>query len=217
MTYAYVDNGSPNDFFADLYIINSIINSGATNTQLETDRVFYNTTQNKNEYYLINNPASDIILSVNGSVLAPNVEYTQSVSNIRRIILEEPLIVGDILEAFYTPTNSVIGGISTNSPLISWSIETKPTNDSGKFTIEVTSVSDIEFKNVLYSENVDYIVNQKTYSKIITLTNAVAGDKFIYRIKNEKFYTPIIGEKIYSVSYSNTISIEILTNNGTSY
>lgn len=217
LTYAYVANGSPNDFFADLYIINSIINSGATNTQLETDRVFYNTTQNKNEYYLINNPASDIILSVNGSVLAPNVEYTQSVSDIRRIILEEPLIVGDILEAFYTPTNSVIGGISTNSPLISWSIETKPTNDSGKFTIEVTSVSDIEFKNVLYSENVDYIVNQKTYSKIITLTNAVAGDKFIYRIKNEKFYTPIIGEKIYSVSYSNTISIEILTNNGTSY
>ena len=70
---------------------------------------------------------------------------------------------------------------------------------------------------MLYSENVDYIVNQKTYSKIITLTNAVAGDKFIYRIKNEKFYTPIIGEKIYSVSYSNTISIEILTNNGTSY
>jgi hypothetical protein len=60
------------------------------------------------------------------------------------------------------------------------------------------------------SETVDHIIGQKTYSKVITLTNAVAGDKFIYRIVNEKFYTPIIGEKIYSVSYSDTIPIEIL-------
>ena len=217
LTYAYVPDGTSNDFFADLYTISSSVGSGATNTQTDTDRVFFNTTENKYEFYLINTPSSDIILSVNGSVLASNVEYIQSFSNTRRVILEEPLIVGDIISAFYTPTNAIIGGISTNSPLISWSIVTNPINNNGKFTIEVTSESDTEFKSVIYSENVDYIIGQKTYSKIITLTNAVAGDKFIYRIKNEKFYTPIMGEVICSVSYSDTISIEILTNFGSTY
>ena len=44
-----------------------------------------------------------------------------------------------------------------------------------------------------------------------------AGDKFIYRVKNEKFYTPIIGETIYSVTYSDVNEIEILVNSGESY
>jgi len=217
LTYAFVSNGQSNDFFADLYVVNSTVSSGGTNTELETDRVFYNTTQNKYEFYLINNPASDIILSVNGSVLSPAVEYIKSSSNIRRIILEVPLLPGDIISAFYSPSNPVIGGVSTNEPLISWSIETKPISINGKFIVEVTSVSDTGFQSVLYSENVSHIIGQRSYSKLITLTNAVAGDKFIYRIKNEKFYTPIIGEIIYSVSYSDTIPIEILTNFGSTY
>ena len=217
LTYAYVGDGTTDGLFADLYTINTTISSGGTNTQMDTDRVFFNTTQNKYEFYLINEPSSDIIISVNGSVLASNVEYSQSFSNKRRVILDEPLIIGDIIEVFYVPTNATIGGISTNNPLISWSIVVNPTNNTGKFMIEVTSVSDTEFESVLYSETVDHIIGQKTYSKVITLTNAVAGDKFIYRIKNEKFYTPIIGEKIYSVSYSDTIPIEILTNNGNVY
>ena len=70
---------------------------------------------------------------------------------------------------------------------------------------------------MIYSEIVEYVVGQKTYSKLVTLTNAVAGDKFIYRIKNEKFYTPIIGETIYTVEYSDTNKIEVLTNVGNTY
>ena len=75
----------------------------------------------------------------------------------------------------------------------------------------------IDFQNVIYSEIVVYELNQKTYSKMITLTNAVAGDKFIYRVKNEKFYTPIIGETIYDVAYSDVNKIQILTNAGNAY
>jgi len=217
LTYAYVDNGNSNDLFADLYTVSTIISSGGTGTQLETDRVYYNTTHSKYEFYLINNPSSNVVLSINGAILSPNVEYTQSFSNLRRIILENNLNNGDIIEAFYTPSNAIIGGISTNSPLISWSIVTNPTNNDGKFTIEVTDVNDTSFTNIIYSEEVSYIIGQKTYSKIITLTNARAGDKFIYRVKNEKFYTPIIGEIIYSVSYSDTTPIEILTNSGITY
>jgi hypothetical protein len=49
------------------------------------------------------------------------------------------------------------------------------------------------------------------------LTNAVAGDKFIYRVVNEKFYTPIIGNTIYSVKYSFTNKVEVLNNSGENY
>ena len=216
LTYAYVTDGSSDDLLADLYVVSGIT-SGGTGTQLETDRVFYNTTHNKYEFYLVSVPSSDIVLSINGSVLANNVEYFKSVSNSRRIILEESLNNGDIIEAFYVPTSPISGNIKTNSPIISWSINDSPTGIIGKFTVEVTDVDDINFENIIYSEIVDHVVGQRTYSKTITLTNAKAGDKFIYRVKNEKFYTPIIGETIYSVSYSNTISITVTVNTGDNY
>jgi hypothetical protein len=217
LTYAYIDNGAENDLIPDLYTITDTIKSGSTGTQLPTDRVFYNTTENKYEFYLISEPASDVLLTINGSVLTNNVEYYISTSNVRRIILEENIKKGDIIEAFYQPKASVNGGIRTNSPNISWFIDTPPLSVNGKFTIEFTDVDDNNFENVIYSFEIDYIVSQKSYSKNVVLTNAKAGDKFIYRIKNEKFYNPIIGETIYSVSYSDVNNIEILVNSGQSY
>ena len=217
LTYAYVTDGATDDLLADLYIVSNVIPSGATGTQLESDRVFYNTSQSKNEFYLLSQPASDVILSINGSVLSNKIEYFRSSSNSRRIILEEPLNVSDIIQAFYVPTNPINGGIETNKPIISWSINTAPTNTIGKFTVEITSPNDINYGNVIYSEEVSYVLGQKTYTKLITLTNAIAGDKFIYRVKNEKFYNPIIGETIYSVNYSDSNNIEILTNVGSTY
>ena len=216
LTYAYVKNGDTNDLLADLYIVRGIT-SGETGTQLETDRVFYNTTEGKYEFYLISVSTSNVILSVNGSMLAINIEYFQSFSNSRRIILEEPLNNGDIIEAFYVPTNAINGGIDTNTPQLSWSIDIAPLTINGNFTVQVTTVDDINYENVVYSEIVDYVIGQKTYNKLITLTNAKAGDKFIYRVKNEKFYTPIIGNVIYSVNYSFTNKIEVLNNSGENY
>jgi hypothetical protein len=217
MTYAYVSNGQVNDLLADLYIVEGVIKSGTTGTQLETDRVFYNTTEGKYEFYLISVSSSDVVLSVNGSLLASNIEYFQSFSNSRRIVLVEPLNDGDVVEAFYVPTNAINGGIDTNSPQISWSIDTAPLTTSGKFTVQFTDVDDIYFENVQYSEVVSYIIGQKSYNKMITLTNAVAGDKFIYRVVNQKFYTPIIGNIIYSVKYSFTTEVEVLNNSGDNY
>jgi hypothetical protein len=92
LTYAYVDNGTSNNLYGDVYTIVTIY-SGATGTQTSSDRVFYNTTENKYEFYLVSSPASDIVLSINGSILAKNIEYYQSTSNDRRIILEETLNV----------------------------------------------------------------------------------------------------------------------------
>jgi len=217
LTYAFITDGKANDLFGDIYTITTPIVSGATGTQSTTDRVFYNTTTNKYEFYLVSVPNSDSVLSLNGSVLTKDIEYYPSVSDARRIILEENLSIGDILQAFYVPTAPANGGISTNNPILSWSINSAPLSLNGKFTVEVTDPLDINFQNIIYSEVVEYVVGLKTYSLNLTLTNASAGDKFIYRVKNEKFYTPIIGETIYSVNYSSINNIEILTNAGNTY
>ncbi len=216
LTYAYVDNGTSNNLYGDVYTITTI-NSGATGTQTSSDRVFYNTTENKYEFYLISSPSSDIVLSINGSILSKDIEYYQSTSNERRIILEENLNVGDIIEAFYVPNASISGLVPTNTPTISWSINSAPTMVNGKFTIEFTNPTDINFQNILYSGVTDYIIGEKTYNSFVTLTNAVAGDKFIYRVKNEKFYTPIMGEVIYSFAYSDVSDLEIQYNSGNAY
>ena len=198
-------------------MITSTINSGATGTQSVSERVFFNTTHSKYEYYLLTSPVSDVILTINGSMLTKDIEYYLSGSDNRRVILGVTIKVGDIIEAFYQPSNAVNGGISTNSPIISWSINNAPSDTNGKFTIEVTDPSDLSYSSLIYSEELDYVLGEKTYSKLITLTNAVAGDKFIYRVKNEKFYTPILGEIIYTYIYSDNNKIEILTNAGNSY
>jgi hypothetical protein len=216
LTYAYIENGGTSDLIADLYTV-GVITSGVTGTQLETDRVFFNTTTGKYEFYLVSVPASDVLMSINGSTLVKDVEYYLSSSNNRRVILEETLVNGDIIEAFYQPKASNSGGITTNDLIVSWSIDTQPTTTNGKFTIEVTTPLDVNFQNILYTEVIDYVIGQRSYSKDLILTNAVAGDKFIYRVKNEKFYTPIIGVTIYSVNYSDIVNIEILTNSGNSY
>jgi hypothetical protein len=217
LTYAYVKDGNVNDLLADLYIVEDTIKSGTTGTQLDTDRVFYNTTKGKYEFYLISASSSDVVLSVNGSILSRDVEYFQSFTNSRRIILEEPLNKNDVLEAFYVPTNAITGGIDTNSPQISWSINNAPLTTNGNFTVQFTTLDDINFENVVYSEVVKYVVGQKTYNKMITLTNAVAGDKFMYRIVNQKFYTPIVGGTVYSVNYSFTNNVEVLKSSGDNY
>ncbi len=216
LTYAYVDNGTSNNLYGDVYTIVTI-NSGATGTQTSSDRVFYNTTENKYEFYLVSSPASDIVLSINGSILAKDIEYYQSTSNERRIILEETLNVGDIIEAFYVPNASINGLVPSNTPTISWSINSAPSQVNGKFTIQYADSLDTNFDNILYSGVTDYIIGEKTYNSFVTLTNAVAGDKFIYRVKNEKFYTPIMGETIYSYVYSDVNEIQIQYNSGNAY
>jgi hypothetical protein len=217
LTIAYVTNGSTDDLLTDLYTVRGAIKSGATGTQLSTDRVFYNTTQNKYEFYLLSEPVTDIVISINGSVLAKNIEYYRSSSNSRRIILEETLKSGDIIECFYTPKSAINGPISTNQPNISWFINNSPLSTNGRFVVEFADSTDEEFNTILYSAITNYVISQKTYNSVVSLTNAVAGDKFVYRVKNEKFYQPISGETIYSFSYSDVNEIEITSNNGNTY
>ncbi len=217
LTYAYVRDGQPNDLFGDGYRITETIKSGSTENYNTTDRVYFNTDHNRYEYYLISPTFGNPILTLNGSVLSFDIEYLLSTTNLRRIILTKSLKVGDLIEAFYTPQASVIGTIPNNKPTISWSVTNFPLNDSGKFIVEFVDVEDDNFQNILYSFETPYVLNQRSYSLETLLGNASAGDRFLYRIKNEKFYQPIVGETIYSFNFSDIIKIEIGTNIGENY
>ena len=217
LTYAYVSNSQPNELFGDNFRISEVIKSGSTQNRIETDRVYYNTDHNRFEYYLISPPFGDVVVTINGSVLSNNIEYFLSSTNNRRIIFTKELKKGDLIEAFYTPQASVIGTIPNNKPIISWSITNFPLNTDGKFVVQFADVEDENFENVLFSFETDYVLNQRSYSLETFLEGAVAGDRFLYRIKNEKFYQPIKGETIYSFSFSDTIKIEIGTNIGENY
>jgi len=131
--------------------------------------------------------------------------------------LTETIKTGDIISAFYTPSNPVVGIVNTNTPVITWSIAVAPTNINGAFTIEVVDSEDEFFTNILYMTSVSYVVGLTVYSKIISLSNASAGDKFLYRIKNEKKYIPIKGYIILSTVYSESFLIEIGTNQNINY
>ena len=201
----------------DLIQITTPIISGITDNQ-GVNTVYYNTSESKYEVYttVTPNDGDNIIITLNGLTLSPNIDYYQSISNSNRIILNGNLLIGDVINIYYNSKTQYIGSIYTNSPTINWSIDVAPTNNSGEFTIQVSDISDYTFSSIIFSASTPYIANTTTYSKQIILSGDI-GTKYIYRIKNEKIYTTINGDKISSVSYSEIIPIEIQSNSINSY
>ena len=219
LTVSYLGYNGNTTIYNDSYLISESIKSGSTNTQTITDKVFYNTTYGKYEYYLDSEPnTKDVIMVVNGSTLANNIEYYRSTTNNKRIIIDENIKVGDLIEAIYLPKSGILGGIDTNRPIFSWSIGNAPKLPiDGEFTIEITDESDITFENIIYTKTVPYIEDINSYIGQVILSSSNAGDKFRYRIKNEKRYTPISGETITDTIYSDVVTFELTTNIGNSY
>ena len=222
LTVVYVSTTvAATSVFTDDYKITEVIKSGATNTESVTDRVFYNTDQNKYEFYLSAEPLTDqVTLTLNGSILANDIEYYRSTTNTKRIILVSDIRVGDTLQSIYLPKTGLLGSINTTTPLFSWNIDNSPlVNDSssGVFTLEVAYYDDIDFNTIVYSSSVDYVNSANTYITQVNLTSAISGDEFRYIVKNEKRYSPISGETITDIVYSDVNTFELTTNAGNSY
>jgi len=219
LTVSYMGTEGDSVIYNDTYLISESIVSGATNTQSIDDKVFYNTTQNKYEFYLESVPdTKNIIMSVNGSVLSNNIEYYRSTTNDKRVIFNNSVKVGDIVEAVYLPKTGLLGGIDTNRPIFTWSIANAPQPPvTGEFTLEIAAKDDLNFENLIYSDVIPYVDNVNGYLSQITLVGASAGDEFRYRVKNKKIYTPISGETITDTVYSDVNTFELTTNIGNSY
>jgi hypothetical protein len=213
VTIIYTTSGG-NTLTSDNINITSPIVSGATNGQ-GTNEAYYNTTQGKYEVYTTVTPETggSIIVMINGATLANGVDYYQSNSNPKRIILQGDLMVGDMITLVYFPSVSVINGLLTNNPIVSWSV-TPPQLVNGTYTLEVSSAS--SFTTLISSTSQDYVVGKTVYYDTFIASGEI-GTYLYYRVKNEKNYVNLCGNIVTSTAYSDTIPIIIQTNAINSY
>lgn len=209
ITYTYATVGGPS-LVTDNIDINVPITSGTTGNQ-GTELVYYNTSTNKYEVYLSLQPASgtDVILMLNGVTLAKNIDYFQSSSNNKRLIVEGNLFIGDILTIVYLPQNGTVNGLNTNNPVVSWTINDLPQKNNGYFSLEVSTGN--TFSNFYYSGSTPYDTNTTFYSDTFVATGTV-GTQLFYRVKNVKNYVTLCGNIVTSMAYSDVIPITIQSN-----
>jgi hypothetical protein len=187
--------------------IDTAIPSGATNTQ-SSNRYFYNTTTGMYEIYANNTPIdqSRIIVVLNGVILTDGIDYYQSSTNKRRIILTGAIYQDDIIAIIYYPVINVINGVTQASNPISWYIPTMPQSQNGYFTVEVSQNSN--FSGYTVQDTVTYQTNVTNYSSTVTFSGNV-GTNFYYRVRNVKNYVSICGDYVTSEAFSETVPVEI--------
>jgi hypothetical protein len=206
---------APNTIRNDIFEVDTAIPSGVTNTQ-GSYSVFFNTTTSKYELFMSSKPIdfSKVLVMINGVVLANGIDFYQSTSNPKRIILNGDLVFNDIITISYFP-DGVVGDITNQIPQASWSITPSPTKVNGYFTFQLAT--DINFTNIVYTSTTDYYVGIPFYSINYPLSGYTYGDRLFYRVKNDKNYKTICGNIINSYAYSDTIPITIATNTINSY
>jgi len=214
ITVTYTTAGGNNLTSDTIDIINPIV-SGITDGQ-GSNETYFNTTTGKYEIYTSVVPATgnDIIVMLNGATLANGIDYYQSTSNPSRIILEGIILVDDVIVIVYFPLISTINGLNTNTPTVSWTIETAPTQVNGYFNFLVSY--DNLFSSTYYTTNIDYITGNTAYAVTFTATGTV-GTTLYYRVQNIKNYITICEDILTSTKYSEVIPITIQTNSINSY
>lgn len=215
VTIIYTTDGS-NNFLGDNYEITAPIPSGATDAQGSNATTYYNTTTGKYEVYTSVPPSTGnvVLMMLNGVTLANGLDYYQSTSNSKRLILTGNLVIGDIITLVYFPIIGVINGLNTNEPLVTWVVDNPPTQNNGYFSLEV-GYDDI-FSAMYYSGQTNYEVGGTYYSDSFTATGSV-GTQLYYRVKNNKDYKTICGDILSSVTYSEVIPVTIQTNSINTY
>lgn len=204
-----------NNLVGDTYIVTSTIVSGATDGQ-GNNKYYFNTTTGKYEVYTSISPSvgESVLMMLNGVTLTNGVDFYQSTTNPKRIILTGDLIIDDVISLVYFPVIGVVNGLTTNNPLVTWVIQSPPTENNGCFSLEVSY--DENFSSYYYSGITNYVVGGTYYYDSFTASGSV-GTQLYYRVKNSKNYVTICGDVINSVNYSEIIPITIQTNSINSY
>jgi hypothetical protein len=215
VTAIYTTTDAATTLTTDVIVVDTNVTSGVTNNQ-GANLVYYNTTTNKYEIYSSISPVdfSSVVVMINGVSLASNIDFYQSISNKRRIILVGDVVIGDIITIAYFPSAGVASNVYTSDPVVGWSIKNPPKLTNGYFTLELAN--DISFNSIIYTGRTDYIVDTYFYGLPLSLSGDV-NTKYYYRVRNDKNYTTICGNQINSYVYSETIPITIATNSINSY
>ena len=215
ITVIYTTIGQGNSLLVDNIFIDTPTISGITSNE-SNNKYYFNIDTNKFEIFssLETNDGNSIIVMINGITLANGIDFYQSTTNKKRIILEGDLIVGDIITIAYYPLVSVINGITTANPLVSFSILTPPQKTNGLFTLEISD--SILFSSIVFTGATNYTLGVTSYGIPFSVSGTV-GTKLYYRVKNEKNYITFCGNSVSAATYSDIIPITIQTNFINSY
>lgn len=214
ITVIYVTSGG-NNLIGDNISVNVPVVSGITNAE-GTNKVYYDTTTGKYELFTTVTPSKNgsIIVMLNGATLSSGIDYYQSSSNPKRIILEGDIVLDDMITIVYFPMTNVVNGLITNTPTVVWTITASPELNNGYFSLEVSTGS--TFSTYMYSGYTTYVPNQSIYSDTFTASGSV-GTILYYRVKNEKDYVTLCGDIVTTIAYSETIPLTVQTNSINTY
>lgn len=225
---AIYTTGGGNNLTGDNIQITTPIASGTTNNQ-GNNLAYFNTggggggaggviqgSTGKFEIYTTVTPSlnQQILVMINGVTLANGIDYYQSITNPKRIILQGNLLIGDIITIAYYPSTNVVNGLTINNPTVNWTISTAPQATNGYFLLEVSQNS--VFSTIYYSATTPYVVGQTAYNSSFIVTGST-GTNYYYKVANIKNYETICGDIITTTATSETIPIVIQTNSINSY
>ena len=208
-------DGAANNLQGDSILVGETIASGTSNNQ-GSNRAYFNTTTGKYEVYAAVTPSvgNTVIVMLNGATLANGIDYYQSVSDLKRIILEGDLQPDDIVTIIYYAQTNVVNGLITNTPIVAWVIKEAPQSVNGIFSLEVSTGS--TFGDFYYSGSTPYAIFETQYTDTFTASGSV-GTTLYYRVKNSKNYITLCGDVVNSTAYSEVIPLVIQTNAINSY
>jgi hypothetical protein len=203
ITASYLDCQQDLDtIYSEQYEILSAITSGVTSAVTTTDKVYYNTEQNKYEYYLDYNPTNpdtEMTLFLNGVKLTYGIDYYMSISVENRVIFNSlSLTTNDILYFVYASSGQLEGDydIIIKENILEWKL-INPTVVSerfdGFFNVEITESSDPNFTStgVTTGITVNYINNNDFYSTPVP-QDLEANKDYIWRVTSKKVYSGIL-------------------------
>lgn len=204
-----------NNIIGDNINVTGAITSGITNGE-GNNKVYFNTTTGKYEIFTNVTPAAGgaIIVMLNGATLASGIDYYQSTTNPKRIILEGDIVLDDMITIVYFPRTNVINGLITDKPSITWLISKGPQLNNGFFSLEVSTGN--SFSTFYHTGYTPYIIGKTIYTDTFTASGSV-GTTLYYRIKNEKNYVTLCGNIVPTIEYSEIIPLTIQTNSINSY
>ena len=189
--------------------------SGITGSEGDNS-AYFNSSTGKYEIYTSVIPLefNSVIVMLNGVTLANGIDFYQSTTNPKRIILQGTIIVDDLITIVYFPQAGTINGLINSRPFITWTIQNGPSNLGGYFSLEV-STSNL-FDTFYYSGTTPYVLGQTLYSDSFNVSG-VLGTKLWYRVKNNKSYVTFCGDIVESIVYSDVIPMIIQNNDVNSY
>ena len=215
ITILYTSNGQGISLMTDNIFVDTPTVSGVTSNE-GNNQHYYNIESNKFEIFtsVATSDGNTIIVMINGVTLANSIDFYQSSSNKKRIILEGDLVVGDVITIAYFPQASVVNAIVEPNPLVSFSISTPPQKTNGSFLLEISDT--ILFNSITYTGSANYAIGITTYGIPLSVSGKT-GTQLYYRVKNEKNYTTFCGKSISAATYSDIIPITIQTNSINTY